>query len=872
MQSLLGSGAMGEVYRARDTRLDRDVAIKIIHTRSGDQLLTRRFEQEARAASSLNHPNIIVIHDVSLEGDVAYLVTELVEGESLRQVLQSGKLSPRKALDIAVQIADGLAAAHDAGIVHRDLKPENIMVNREGRVKILDFGLAKQADDLLEANGTIDQNATEPGVVLGTTPYMSPEQARGARVSYFSDQFAFGLILYELLTGEQVFRRASPLQTMSAILTEEAPLLPIDSVPLQWLVRRCLHKDPDHRYASTTDLLRELQTIQETWSEHTGPQPVSEAVRQLPPPARRSRWPKIALVTTLPVVGLIAGFLVGRLVSKRSGPISATYIPLTKEAGLETMPVWAPRGRTLAYSGEVDGVLQILVRTANARNTVQITEGREDCLFPFWSPDGGRVFYISPHAGRPALWSVSAAGGRPELVSSNVAYAHVGPDGHSLALIRREGDSESYSLWLGSLQHGNFHRLEQEPFAKKRFLRSSFVNFSPDGKHLAAWLSLPTGTSEFWLIPLPEGKPKQRLPGLSRWPMAREFSWKPDSSGIISSEQIGTSSGSHLFEAGLKTGWIEPLTSGTSAELSPTVDGSGKTVAFASVQLDYDLVRIGLDGTTTDLPRSPAFEVSPASTKDLLAYVTDRSGQPEIWLQEGSATRTLVGPSSFGDDRAGSLFDTAFSPDGGRIAFQRAGVGPESIWIAPTHGGTPVRLAREPGDAFQRGPSWSPDGNYIAYFSIRDGQYSILKARVSGFEPPRVLAQNAGRYPLWSPKGDWIAALRGEGGAVSLLRPDGSSLVTAGEGEWLLHGWSKDGEQLYGLRKAAGRRLELVALDIRSREQTTVAQVGAVPAAFSYGEALGALPLRGFATAGESSGFLTSMLRAAGDIWLLRRD
>src|SRR5580698_2793962 len=264
----LGAGGMGEVYRARDTRLGRDVAVKVLlSSPSQDQDRLRRFEQEARAAGALNHPNIVALYDVGTYDGAPYLVTELLEGATLRDRLRDGGLPPRKAVEYAVQVAQGLAAAHDKGIVHRDLKPENLFVCRDGRVKILDFGLAKlktpETGDATATGLTLD-NQTEAGVVMGTAGYMSPEQVRGQKADARSDIFSFGAVLYEMLSGERAFGGHSSADRASAILKEDPPDLLTSgrSVPaaIDRIVRHCLEKDPEHRFQSARDLAFHLES------------------------------------------------------------------------------------------------------------------------------------------------------------------------------------------------------------------------------------------------------------------------------------------------------------------------------------------------------------------------------------------------------------------------------------------------------------------------------------------------------------------------------------------------------------------------------------------------------------------------------------
>ena len=289
----LGEGGMGEVYRAHDTRLGRDVALKVLHADVAQNADRRaRFEREARAVAALNHPNIVALFDIGEENGVVYFVSELVEGESLRDRIQRGPLPVRELLDIAVQLADGIAAAHSAGITHRDLKPENVMLTRDGRVKILDFGLARQAVTAAPApDKTVTMNETQPGAVLGTPNYMSPEQVRGLAVDYRSDQFSFGVILYEMATGQQAFSRESAIQTMSAVVTDEPPVMDASvqsklPPPLRWTMQRCLAKEPSRRYESTRDLYEDLRAQREHLSN---PFPLDHCPRSPPPRCPRPK-------------------------------------------------------------------------------------------------------------------------------------------------------------------------------------------------------------------------------------------------------------------------------------------------------------------------------------------------------------------------------------------------------------------------------------------------------------------------------------------------------------------------------------------------------------------------------------------------------
>ena len=287
--SLLGAGGMGEVYLAQDSRLGRKIAFKLLPPQfSKDEERVRRLEREARTASALNHPNIVTIYEMGQANSVVYIAMEFVEGKTLREVLGQGALPTKQMLQIAVQVADGLAKAHAAGITHRDLKPENLMITKDGLVKILDFGLAKQGPQL--GNGqespTLSATATEPGVILGTVGYMSPEQASGLGADFRSDQFSLGAILYEMVTGKRAFQRGTAAETLSAVIREEPEALaavnPKLPVPFRWAVERCLAKNPEERYASTRDLARELQSVRDHLSELGIAEPAMPLVASAP--------------------------------------------------------------------------------------------------------------------------------------------------------------------------------------------------------------------------------------------------------------------------------------------------------------------------------------------------------------------------------------------------------------------------------------------------------------------------------------------------------------------------------------------------------------------------------------------------------------
>ena len=404
----LGSGGMGEVYRARDTRLAREVAVKVLPAElSGDRERLRRFEKEARSASALNHPNIVTIYEIGSAGDVTYIAMELVGGETLRTTLLRGALTTKKLLQIAAQIAEGLARAHEAGIVHRDLKPENLMVTKEGLVKILDFGVAKPTawrSGSGEGPHSPTMTETSPGVILGTAGYMSPEQASGEPVDFRSDQFALGSILYEMATGKRAFQGRTAVDTLAAILNEQPePIASLNAglpVPLLWIIERCHSKEPRGRYESTEDLARDLATVRDRLSEATSG--ISLAASR-----PRRRW--VAGLVLGIAAAAIAGFGITRLHPPIVDPRTVRFpIHAPKDTGFWGVWAFSPDGSTLAFIAAGKGPPSVWLRPMSSMQARSVP-GTEKADSVFWSPDGKSLGFFA--SGK--LWRVSASGGVP---------------------------------------------------------------------------------------------------------------------------------------------------------------------------------------------------------------------------------------------------------------------------------------------------------------------------------------------------------------------------------------------------------------------------------------------------------------------------
>ena len=514
----LGAGGMGEVYRARDSRLGRDVALKILPGAFlSDVARLQRFEQEARAAAALNHPNILAVHDVGQQGGSPYIVTELLKGETLRERLQAGALPTRKAVDFGEQIARGLAAAHEKGIVHRDLKPENIFVTDEGRVKILDFGLAKltpppSGDDGETVTRAID---SEPGMVLGTVGYMSPEQVRGQAVDQRTDIFSFGAVLYEMLSGQSAFRRETAAETMTAILKEDpADFVETGStVPLaiERIVRRCLEKSPDQRFQSAKDLAFALEAVSGS-SPHMTPPPV-------PARDRFSYWK--AIVAVIALLGAIAA---GYLAGTRQPSVPARFQQLTFQRGYIKGARFAPDGQNIIYSAAWEGRPYDVFSTRVGSNTARSLD-LGDAMLAGVSAAGEMAVLLNVHRGRNTSWMqvgtlarVPASGGAPREIVEGVWDADISRDGKQFAVVRAPQ---------------GFEQLEY-PIGKVLFKTHGYVShprISPDGSQVA-FLDHPRWGDDRGYVTLVDarGNSKRLTPELQS---EEGLAWNPDGKEIV---------------------------------------------------------------------------------------------------------------------------------------------------------------------------------------------------------------------------------------------------------------------------------------------------------------------------------------------------
>ena len=857
---------MGEVYRARDPRLNRQVAIKILARAGADPVRQRRLLDEAQAASALNHPNIITVYDVGTDDGMPFIVSELVEGASLRELVARGPLPIRDVLELGVQMAEGLAAAHQAGIVHRDFKPENVMVTRDGRVKILDFGLAIMGPRD-GSTGTEAEETLSVVLIAGTVPYMSPEQARGAGVDFRTDQFSLGLTLYEMVSGRRAFAAESTAQTLASIIDDEpepiAKLNPRAPAPLRWLIERCLTKDPRQRYDSTTDLARELRTLRDRVGEFT---PAGELMPPAAPPLRRRVLLIAASVALAAALGLFAATAAGTGDDRTLEHYRFT--PVATDAGYQASPAWSPDGKTLAYIAGVNGVLQVFTRVPGSAGRAQITRERFDCRDPFWSPDGTRIYYMSLVRDREGLKSISTAGGESDPVVEDVFRATLSPNGKTLAFFRDQGTGR-LTLHLASPPGSPPVEYTQRPYSDDRGDVEATLHFSPDSSKLGVWVergqtSANLLRAEFWVVPMNGAAPRRAFaPSDAAVGLAPEFSWLPDSRRIVSALP-SPEPGVHLWLMDTEGGDTRLLTATGGREDEPAISLEGR-LALTLQDANYDMYELSAEHPApVPALTTSRNEMDPASSPDgtAMAFTTDRSGRGEIWMRSRDGVETpLVTPDDFGASRTYLLSAPAFDPGGQRIAFNRSGSEGMQIWIRAIASGPPTRLA--PTARAQDWPTWSADGDWVAFAqAAADPTWSLMKARIGGRMPPEELVKHIVPFsPVqWSPKGAWIAYNSSSG--LAIVAPDGKSSRVVSDQEWIAFTWSADDQRLYGIRLSDDyQHLTFTSVDVRSgTERVLGPDFMTLPVAGRM--------VRGITRTGPST-FLASIVQVRSDVWLL---
>ena len=831
--SPLGAGGMGEVYRANDPRLRRDVAIKVLPSDlSLDPERLLRFEKEARAASALNHPNIVTIHEIAEAGSVRFLVMELVSGSTLRQLLTAGPIPIRKLLALAAQVADGLARAHAAGIVHRDLKPDNIMVTADSVVKILDFGLAKLEPPRAEGGPSsqlaTETRGTEPGVVLGTVGYMSPEQASGRPLDFRSDQFSFGTILYEMAAGQRAFSRATAVETLAAIVREEptpiGSVRPDAPVPFRWVVERCLAKEPRERYASTDDLARDLATLRDRLPETAATAAVA------------SRSPRRMTIAGWALAFLFLGLLLlsavrGRRTSTSSAGTEATIAQLTNYGDSESSGAISPDGRQFAFVSEKGGSPDIWVRQVSGGEPLQITRDEAIETDLSYAPDGESLYYATLGPERPTLWRIPALGGTPRKIVEGARYPSPAADGKRLAYVRARGPD--FLLWVGQ---GSIEIAGADGTGARKLYEGKGIgpiSWSPDARRLAFTQAEFFEARNLHILDV-ESAREHPVTRFSSGSVDSE-AWLPDNRSLVYSHASFQGVLGSTADLGIVSSEGEPLRRLTLAVNSrfvdPSVASNGKRLLATNETYQHEVWKV---------PLGPDPEANGKNAVRLL----DSSGDP-FWTQVSRDGSTLLFNSTAAGSRnlwtmsldgkasprqitflsGNAPTHSALSPDGSRVAYASHQTGFSKIWTANIDGSNAVPLTDGASSDFW--PAWSPDGKWIAFGSIRGGERQLWRVASTGGAAEKITREGGFRGD-WSPVDNRIVFWTA--GQLQVAEVDSGRVllkIPAGDLTWTLPVWSPDGRYFSAMREEPHESSSLWLFDAKTGERRLVAKLPA---------------------------------------------
>ena len=762
--SPLGAGGMGEVYRARDPRLGREVAIKVLpeaYVEDTDRLA--RFDREARSLASLNHPNVGAIYELEEAAGLRFLVLELVPGETLDERLAGGPLPLDEALRTASQIAEALEAAHEKGIVHRDLKPGNVKLTPEGRIKVLDFGLAKTLPEA-PASGdgtrspTLGADGTRSGVILGTPAYMSPEQARGRTIDKRTDIWAFGCLLYEMLSGRKAFGRDTVSDTLVAILEKEPDWSALPSSTPELILRllgRCLEKDASRRLRDAGDARLEIEAAAAVAAAR------ESATR--PPQAGASRSVASRSLANLlrPIASLWRSPSAPEPSAVRSQP---RLSQLTFAEEIEGSPEWSPAGDRVAFSREGGAVRRIFVKDLATQQESPLTHGPFDDCQAAWSPADGRVLFTrSQEPDRKLepvdvfgqyegadIWTIDPGTGRETRLIANAANPSFSPDGRRIAFDSSWAGPRR--IWIAD-ERG--HNPQQATSDISEALVHVRPRWSPDGRRIVFQSiertkfdirvcdteskSLTWVTNDYFqdICPIWSGNfiyfSSHRSGGMNLWKIPVSADGSP-------------------------TGLLQQLTTGAGQDIEAAISGDGKRLVFSIVKQNADLWRLPL--SDTGQPRGVPEKLVATTREDSrgawstdgreIAFNSDRSGEMNIWAQalpDGPARAVTRGP--------GGDFQPRFSLDGSRIAFFSSRAGSADIWVVERASGRMKLLTRGP--SIDVNPAFSPEGKRIAFMSDRGGRLEVWVMDADGARPRQLTEVGVmGHFLLWTADGQFL--------------------------------------------------------------------------------------------------------------------
>ena len=816
--SLLGQGGMGEVHLALDTRLNRKVAIKVLPAEfTAERDRVRRFEQEAQAASALNHPNILTVHEIDQLGGRHYLVTEYVEGETLRQRMTAlqRRMKPREVLIIASQVAGALQATHEAGIIHRDIKPENVMVRKDGLVKVLDFGLAKYAQPQAEGPANETLLKTAAGSVIGTAAYMSPEQARGGLLDQRTDLWSLGVVLYEMVAGRRPFSGDTAMDLMAAILeVKPSPLSAAGEVvsePLERIVAKALQKKKEARYQTAAEFHADLESLKhrlevevesgfaagrgssgEAERRTQSDLPTVETKRdaaaviraggiarprsgaeqiisELPRHKRGALLTLMILLMAAAGIGFVLYKFMGQDQTKPALPVMR-IVPFTSFPGSELHPTFSPDGNQIAFAwnGEKGDNYDLYIKRNDAGSPpLRLTTNLADELYPAWSPDGHHIAFVRQSGSEIGIFLVPALGGPERKLYTGTSafftlYEHGNalfwsPDGESVGFSGRDSPTEPNSIFLLSVASLEKRKIT---WPSAGFLGDSIPAFSPDGKTLAFMRWASVGQGHIYVLPMSgsgsEPKPLTIDDSAQIRMTTRSLAWTADSREIV----FAQSGSGRLWRVLASGGTPELLQGGGENIVSLAISPQGNRLAYSQAVADTDIWQVELRGAT------------------------GKPGNPTNLI---SSTRQDYGPQ--------------FSPDGTKIAFNSSRSGSMEIWVSDAEGSNPIQLTSFASPIDVGSPRWSPDGQQIAFGSTASGNQHIYVLGAEGGKPRLLTEENAVDVrPSWSRDGEWIyfgsnrtgdwqvwkAPAKG-GQAVAVTRQGGREAFESSDGKFVYY-------------------------------------------------------------------------------------
>jgi uncharacterized repeat protein (TIGR03803 family) len=793
----LGAGGMGEVYLAYDTKVGRKVALKMlpVHYETDQQeYQLHRFHQEARAVSSLNHPNIVTVHDIGQQNGRHFIVTELIEGQTLRERLMDGRIELDEALDIILQAGSALAATHELGIIHRDIKPENIMLRTDGYVKVLDFGLAKLTErksmHLKSEAPTLMSGNTSPGIVMGTIKYMSPEQARGLDVDERTDIWSLGVVLYEMIAGSEPFNGVSQTDVLVWILEREpASLVTLsEGIPaeLDWIVKKALRKDREERYQTVKEMLGDLRGVKqelefEARLERTATTKGSAAKRRTPAKRRggslaalltnkfaviptneireaqftkvetvagqgkRSWTPLIAalalIVLAVAGVALYKIFLQG----KRSEPFQAGNIKRLTNHGRAIAAAISPDGKYFAYVLSDAGKQSLWIRQTSATNDTQVVPPAPVGYFGVvFSRDGNDLYYTTKANDPGTLYRIPALGGTPikllEKLDSPVSFS---PDGKRLTFVRGDYPNRGDSGIFIANSDGTG---EQQLAARKLpdfFVPINFTgpSWSPDGRLVACAVTNTKSESRVIAVNVQDGKEEVLTP--QPWPSIGRVEWLSDMSGLLMVARDKASTGAQIWQLSYPDGEARKITNDLNfyRDVNLTADASQLITIQTSGLINIWVVADGNPESAAQLP----------------------TGNRNASVEAGNPRQLSIGNVGY----LGGNEGISWTPDG-RIVFIFASGKQGDVWIMNSDGSNSKQLTFNAGN--NHNPVVSPDGRFIIFTSGRSGQRNVWRMNVDGSDPKQLTNGLVDFLPAISPDGQWVVYSSLNNGILTLWK------------------------------------------------------------------------------------------------------